>query len=197
MTMPLRVLLLDDREADADLIARALNGAGPTAQIERVSTREELATTLAELQPDIVLSNTSSGAFDARQTLDVVRSVHPAAGVVILAPTFNEQTAVACLRAGAEDIVLLSNLGRLRASVDAAIETRRPLTRLSPRQLQVMRLVAEGNTTPQIAQRLKLSGKTIETHRGELMKRLGIHDVVRLVRYAVRVGLVASDAATD
>ena len=50
--------------------------------------------------------------------------------------------------------------------------------------------MAEGHTTREIAGRLKLSAKTVETHRGEVMKRLGIHDVVGLVRYAVRIGLV-------
>jgi DNA-binding NarL/FixJ family response regulator len=67
------------------------------------------------------------------------------------------------------------------------------LEKLSPGQLQMPRLVAEGHTTGEIARGLKLSAKTVETHGGGLMKRLGVHDVVALVRYAVRVGLVAAD----
>jgi DNA-binding NarL/FixJ family response regulator len=59
--------------------------------------------------------------------------------------------------------------------------------------VEVLREVAEGHTTADIAHWLGLSIKTVETHRSELMKRLGIHDVVGLVRYAVRVGLVLSD----
>jgi DNA-binding NarL/FixJ family response regulator len=54
----------------------------------------------------------------------------------------------------------------------------------------VLRLVAEGHSTPDIAQRLRISAKTVDSHRGEAMRRLGIHDVVGLVKYAVRVGLV-------
>ena len=54
--------------------------------------------------------------------------------------------------------------------------------------------MAEGLTTPEIARRLSLSSKTVETHRGEIMKRVGIHDIVGLVRYAVRVGLVSPDS---
>ena len=57
--------------------------------------------------------------------------------------------------------------------------------------MEVLRLVADGHRTRQIATRLKLSVKTVESHRGEIMRRLGIHDVVGLVRYAIRVGLVA------
>jgi DNA-binding NarL/FixJ family response regulator len=52
-------------------------------------------------------------------------------------------------------------------------------------------MVAEGYRTREIATRLKLSVKTVESHRGEIMKRLEIHDVVGLVRYAMRVGLVS------
>lgn len=67
-------------------------------------------------------------------------------------------------------------------------------SRLTPRQREVLQLVAEGHTTKQIAKRLHLSAKTIETHRTQLMKQLGIHEVTGLVRYAVRVGLVSVDA---
>jgi len=65
------------------------------------------------------------------------------------------------------------------------------LDKLTPRQIEVLRMVAEGHRTREIALRLKLSVKTVESHRGEIMKRLEIHDVVGLVRYAMRVGLVS------
>jgi len=57
----------------------------------------------------------------------------------------------------------------------------------------VLKLIAEGNTTKQIAQALTISVKTVETHRAELMERLDIHDVVGLVRYAIQTGLVKID----
>jgi len=59
-----------------------------------------------------------------------------------------------------------------------------------------LRLVSEGRTTRQIAERMKVSAKTVETHRGAMTKRLGIREVARQVRYAVRVGLIpAGDPA--
>jgi len=64
------------------------------------------------------------------------------------------------------------------------------LATLSPRQREVLRLIAEGRTTKQIAQVLEISVKTVETHRAQLMERLGIHDVAGLVRYAIIVGLI-------
>ena len=61
---------------------------------------------------------------------------------------------------------------------------------LSPRQTEILKLVAEGKTTKQIALDLAISVKTVETHRMALMTRLGVKDVASLVRYAVKVGLV-------
>ncbi len=65
-----------------------------------------------------------------------------------------------------------------------------PALDLSPRQHEILVLVAEGHTTRGIARRLKVSAKTIETHRAHLMDRLDIHDVPGLVRYAIRSGYV-------
>ena len=62
--------------------------------------------------------------------------------------------------------------------------------RLTPRQREVLRLIAEGLSTKEIAFRLKLSIKTIETHRAQIMERLEIRDVAGLVRFAVRTGLI-------
>jgi DNA-binding NarL/FixJ family response regulator len=63
---------------------------------------------------------------------------------------------------------------------------------LTPRQREVLQLIAEGHTTKQIARRLQLSVKTVETHRAQIMERLGIRNVAGLVRYAIRTGLVPS-----
>jgi DNA-binding NarL/FixJ family response regulator len=66
-------------------------------------------------------------------------------------------------------------------------------TRLTQRQVQVLRLVASGKKMKEIAFDLGLSVKTVETHRAQIMERLDIHDLPRLVLYAVRQGLVAID----
>jgi DNA-binding NarL/FixJ family response regulator len=64
---------------------------------------------------------------------------------------------------------------------------------LTARQREVLQLVAEEHSTKQIARRLHLSIKTVETHRAQLMERLGIHSVAGLVRYAIRVGIIEID----
>jgi len=72
-------------------------------------------------------------------------------------------------------------------------EVHSTLERLTPRQREVLQLVAEGHTTQEIARMMNLSTKTVETHRTQLMERLDIHDIAGLVRYAVREGLVILD----
>jgi DNA-binding NarL/FixJ family response regulator len=71
-------------------------------------------------------------------------------------------------------------------------ETSAP-SELTPRQREILQLIAEGKSTKEIAFMLSVSIKTIEAHRSQLMDRIGIHDVPGLVRYAIRIGLVTSD----
>jgi DNA-binding NarL/FixJ family response regulator len=68
-----------------------------------------------------------------------------------------------------------------------------PAALLTPRQREILQLIAEGHSTKEIAALLHLSVKTVETHRMQLMARLDVHDVAGLVRYAIRVGLVMPD----
>jgi DNA-binding NarL/FixJ family response regulator len=68
-----------------------------------------------------------------------------------------------------------------------------PLDLLTPRQREILRLIAEGRSTKQIAALLDVSIKTVDTHRALLMERLGIHELAGLVRFAVRSGLVSGE----
>jgi DNA-binding NarL/FixJ family response regulator len=184
------VLLLEDSAADAELMRYHLDGSGVSVIAERVETRDAFSSALRGFKPHVVLSENELARFDALAALKLALAERPAAPFIVVFDTVDEQAAVTCLRRGADNIVLKSNLGRLKPVIDDALAVRRPLEQLSPRQLEVLRLVADGHTTREIAKRFQLSAKTIESHRGEVMKRLGIHDVVNLVRYAVRVGLV-------
>lgn len=188
----MRLLLLEDSEADADLIEAELERAGMPPEVRRVDSRDAFVAALREFEPDIVLSDDSLGQFNALAALELVRGIRPATPVIVVSGACDERTTVACVRSGVEDVVAKHDLRRLAASIKVALDVRRGLERLSPRQLQVLRLVTEGDTTRDIARRLRLSVKTVESHRTELMKRLELHDVVALVRYAIRVGIVAT-----
>ena len=78
---------------------------------------------------------------------------------------------------------------RAFGSADAAMPA--PLDLLTSRQREILQLIAEGRTTKEIAFTLNISAKTVETHRAQIMERLGINDVAGLVRYALRKGIVA------
>jgi DNA-binding NarL/FixJ family response regulator len=194
MTETLRVLLLQYSAEDVDLITDHLARGGLRVVAERVGSIEQLTQALGTFAPDVVLADHGSDTADAGDALKALRASRPATPLIVVAGSFDERTAAATLRAGAEDFVVKTNLGRLRPAIESAIRVRRPLEKLSPRQLEVLRMVAEGHTTRAIAFKLNLSAKTVDTHRGEVMKRLGIHDVVGLVRYAVRVGLVTPES---
>jgi len=68
-----------------------------------------------------------------------------------------------------------------------------PLERLTPRQREILQLVAEGHSSKEIAKTLKLSVNTVETHRTQLMNALDIHDIAGLVRFAIRTGLASAE----
>jgi DNA-binding NarL/FixJ family response regulator len=175
-------------------VTDVLRRAGLDTVTERVDTKERFLHAVRDFAPDVVLSDHSLAQFNAPAALRLLRATRPATPLIVVSGALDERAVVESLRAGAEDFVLKTNLSRLRPAIDAALAVRRPLDKLSPRQLEVVRRVALGEPTREIARRLTLSVKTVETHRAEAMKRLGIHHVAGLVRYAVRVGLVGTDA---
>jgi DNA-binding NarL/FixJ family response regulator len=186
----LRVLLLEDSDTDAELIAHELQRSGMKPVIERVDSAESFTAALHSFAPDVVLSDHSLGQFDSRAALEIMRSVRPTAPFIVVTGALTGGQSVAAIRAGAADLILKMYLNRLPASIAEALDVRRPLHKLTERQVQVLRMVAEGHRTRDIANTLGLSVKTVESHRGEIMKRLRVHDVVSLVRYALRVGLI-------
>lgn len=194
MTKSLRVLMLDDNEADGQLIKHELSRAGLAPVTRCVGSESEFASALSEFSPDVVLSPDSPAQFDVYGALRLLRTLRPITPLIIVSASINSEKTVACVRAGVEDVVLKPHLSRLPDSISHAVSIRRPLQKLTPRQIEVLRLVAEGRRTRDIAGELKLSVKTVESHRGEVMKRLGIHDVVSLVRYASRVGLISASS---
>lgn len=82
-------------------------------------------------------------------------------------------------------------VARFESEADNAVND---LSALTPRQRQILQLIAEGNSTREIAEHLSLSIKTIESHRAQLMDRVGIHDVPGLVRFAIRTGLITPES---
>ena len=138
----------------------------------------------------------------------------PSARVIVLSQQESEEQAVQVLRSGAAGFIAKSAsseeleqavmaVARGEKYLPAELSTqailrylddpRAFLPELTARQLEVLRMIAEGHTTKEIARRLEISVKTVETHRAQIMHRLDIHDIAGLVRYALRIGLVKLD----
>jgi DNA-binding NarL/FixJ family response regulator len=186
----LRLLIIDDSPADAELAVEHLRGAGLHVEALRVSSASEIAEALADLRPDAILADHGLPGLSSLEALRVLRDSGDPTPFIVVAAVLDDESTVACMRAGADDFVLKSHLDRLAPALERALALRAGLKALSSRQLEVLRLVAEGLTTPKIAERLGISLKTVETHRSAMMSRLDIHQVAGLVRYAIRVGLL-------
>lgn len=186
-----RILLLESDQRDAERVAQALGGNGHRPEIMRVENESAFVDALDSFEPDVVLSGGLTG-LSTHDALVMSRQRHPEVPFVLLADSL-DRSVVESLRAGAADFVSKQELEKLPAAVDTALAQRAPLRRLSRRQREVFRLLASGVTMRDIASQLGLSRKTVETHRAQVMARLGARHVPELVRLAIRLGIVSTD----
>jgi DNA-binding NarL/FixJ family response regulator len=186
----LRLLLVEDDPADAEFAVQHLRSTGLDPTSRRVVAQAEFVNALSDFRPGVILFDHGLPGFTATDALELLERERLPTPFIVLTGALDEAQAVAAMRAGADDIVLKTHLARLRPALDRALALREGLRKLSPRQVEVLRLVAEGLTTPGIAEDLGIGVKTADTHRTEMMRRLDIHDVASLVRYAVQVRLI-------
>lgn len=213
----IRVLLADDHRlvrAGLRALLQSLQG----IQVVAEAGNGYEALTLAEQhQPDIVIMDIGMEGLNGLEAAARLAKFTPAPHVIILSMHANEEYVRRALQAGAAGYLLKgAEPAELELALQAVMRGETyltpavskqvvqdylqgsgvksdPLRDLTPRQREVLQLIAEGNSTKEIASKLNLSIKTVETHRGELMNRLDIHDVAGLVRYAIRTGLVTPD----
>ena len=195
-SLGLRVLLLTPDPRDADLITCAVERTNPSNTVVHVDTRAAFVRALELFEPDVILCDDGVAEFNAAGALRLAQAQLQASPLLLLADRF-EQSDSDCLKMGAWDCILRSDLSRLLPAINLAVEARTPLRRLSMRQREVLQLLAMGCSTREIARRLHLSVKTVETHRAAVMKRLGIRQLANLVRYSLRVGLIRRQQPGD
>jgi DNA-binding NarL/FixJ family response regulator len=168
---------------------------------------------IEEVKPSLILLDLTMPDGSGFDVLQHVAKTSPEVRVIVLTVHEAGEYAIRALREGAagflpksaastelENAIQAVMKGEIYISPETSRKTlleygkgvtkRDLLASLSPRQREVLRLIAEGRTTKQIAQMLEISVKTVETHRAQLMERLDIHDVAGLVRYAIIVGLI-------
>jgi DNA-binding NarL/FixJ family response regulator len=185
----LRVVIVGESSPSWDTLVGALRQPGREVLVERADHEEALVALLRGFWPDVVFTAQQTGPLGVPTVLAAVRTVRPTVPVFLLAGPGEEHRTSTWIRSGIEEVVRRDALGHVVEAVQRALEARQPLSRLSPRQIEVLRLITDGLTSREIASRLRLSEKTVETHRSAVAQRLGIRDVAGLVRYAVRVGL--------
>jgi len=210
----LRILIADDHEIARRGIRVLLeNQAGWEVCAEARDGREAVECA-GRLKPDVLLLDVGMPNLNGLDAARQILAMTPEARILILTVHDSEQVVREVLAAGARGFLLKSDAGRdLVAAVEALQNRRsyftpkvaqmmldgylRPHERdtsekclLTPREREVIQLVAEGKTTKEVATALRLSVKTAETHRTNLMRKLDLHSVADLTLYAVRNGIV-------
>ncbi len=122
---PLRLLIVEDNEDDAELVAHELRRAGFDLSIERVDTEPDMRRALSSTRWDIVISDYSMPEFDAVAALNVLRDQAPLTPFVIVSGTVGEDTAVAAMRMGAQDYLVKGNLKRLVPAIERELRDAR------------------------------------------------------------------------
>lgn len=209
-----RILLADDHTLMRAGI-RSLLEKIPGVEVvgEAADGREALGLVKARL-PNVVLMDIAMSGLNGLEATARVVKEFPQVRVIILSMHANEEYVLQTLRTGASGYLLkdaataelelaIQAVARGDTYLSPAISKRviddylgrvngekTPLDQLTPRQREILQLIAEGKSTKEIAFLLNVSIKTVETHRLQLMDRLGIHDIPGLVRHAMRIGLV-------
>ena len=119
---PLKIVMVEDVESDAEITLRELKRGGLRVEFRRVETEMELVRECDEFDPDVVLSDFALPNFDGLSALSVVRQLKPDVPFIFVSGTIGEETAVKSLRSGATDYVLKTNLSRLAAAVQRAVQ---------------------------------------------------------------------------
>jgi DNA-binding NarL/FixJ family response regulator len=208
----MKVILADDhRLVRAGL--RALLDATPNIEVvAEAADGEEALRLIEEFKPDVALLDIAMPKLSGIAVLHQVRGVSPDTKVLLLSMYDNDEYVAEAVRAGAggylvkdaavEELGLaLEALERGDVYLSPAISRKlaqafsggRASPGLTGRQTQILRLIAQGQSSKEVARTLGLSIKTIETHRTQIMDRLEIRDLAGLVRYAIRSGIIDAD----
>ena len=213
----IRVVLVDDHTLVRSALRAVLEQRPHIRVVAEASTGPEALTAARIHRPDVVLLDLSMPGMGGLEVTEHLAEELPDTKVLVLSMHANDEYVLQALRAGASGYLLkhssyaeldlaLRNVAAGEIYLSTAIpksvmedylgpigKGQSQLERLSPRQRQVLRMIAEGRGTKAIAKELDLSVKTVETHRAHLMRRLHISDVPGLVRFAIRTGQVQLD----
>ena len=218
MGQEVRVLLADDHGLMRAGLRHLLEGIRNVSIVAEAEDGRQAVSFVRDHEPDLVLLDIALPELNGLEACARIKQRFPDVAVLMLSMYSSEEYVLRALRNGALGYLLKSaTAAELEVAIAAALrgdrylspevsghvidafvsgrETpRSPLDTLTSRQREILQLIAEGHTTREIAEILHLSAKTVETHRTNMMRELGLHEVVSLVRFAIRNGLVVDDA---
>lgn len=208
-----RVLLADDHSLVRAGVRRILESEPDLTVVAEVSDGLAALEALRGTNVDVVVLDLSMPGMDGFELIRRVRAEHRDIKLVVLSMHASPEYVSRAVECGADGYLFKdSAVAELVSAIRTVRENRvyfgpevqrllaerlragetapRPTAVLSAREIQVLRLVALGLSTKEIASRLKISGRTVETHRGNLMRKLGVHSVALLTQLAMREGLI-------
>jgi DNA-binding NarL/FixJ family response regulator len=213
----IRVLLADDHTLIRAGISALLEKMERVEIVGEAPDGYSAMKLIQELTPDVVLLDLQMPGLSGFEVLQHTTEKSPHVKVIVLSVHDTQEYALRALSSGAAGYLPKSAASsELELAIDQVMRGERYLSptidqmvspepsggghagrtvpvKITPRQREVLTLVTQGFSTKDIARTLGISVKTVETHRAQLMERLGIHDVAGLVRYAIRAGIVKLD----
>lgn len=219
MNPPVRVLLADDHAVLRSGLRLLLTSANQYDVVGEASSGSETLSLAEQLQPDLILLDLSMPGLGGLDALPLVCKLAPAARILILTMHDDPQYLRKALKDGANGYVLKKAadaelLLAIRAVLNGEVYVHPSMTRvlledllpeaqrinnenawenLSDREREVLKMVALGHTSAEIAEQLSLSAKTVETYRSRGMEKLGLRTRAALVRFALQEGLIKKD----
>lgn len=211
-----RILLADDHALVRAGIRSLLDDFHGVEVVAEGANGREALRLIEQHRPQVVLMDIMMPELNGLDAAARVAAQFPDTRVIILSMNATEEYVLQALRAGAAGYVLKdARPAELEEAIRAVVRgdtylssavsrhvvaafrqkangATRSLDQLTPRQREVLQLIAEGASNKQIAHKLGISVKTAEGHRAQLMAALEIHDVAGLVRYAIRMGLISA-----
>lgn len=208
----IKVLLADDHAVVRDGLRVLLECESDMRVVGMAGNGKEAVTQATRLTPDVIVMDIAMPEIDGIEATRQIRKQTPHSQVLILSMYLNSEYVHRSLRAGALGYLLKESAGeKVVEAIRAIFSGKRflsekiteimisgylqdigdPFSKLSKREREVLQLVAEGHKIVNIAQKMSLSPKTVETYRGRVMQKLGITDTVQLIKFAIRHGLIA------